>query len=48
MSNIIEIQEMIIESRKFKNKLLQEATARISSSYHDAAKYAETKNREIA
>lgn len=39
---------MIIESRKFKNKELQEATARIASIYQDAAKFAETKNREIA
>lgn len=48
MSNIITIQEMTIESRKFKNKELQEATARIASIYQDAAKFAETKNREIA
>lgn len=48
MSNIITIQEMSIASRKFKNKELQEATARISAIYQDAAKFAEVKNREIA
>ena len=48
MNNIITIQEMSIATRKFKNNELQEATIRIASIYQDAAKFAETKNREIA
>ena len=50
MSNaIISITELTpATSRKFKDPRLTEATKRIAAIYTDAAKFVDTKNREIA
>lgn len=48
-NSIISITELTTaNTRKFKDKRLAEATSRISAIYADAAKFVDTKNREIA
>lgn len=46
--NLIQISDLSITEQSFQDPRLQKATARILSIYHDAAKYADRKNREIA
>lgn len=47
-TEIITLNNMTTIDRTFKDERLAKATQRISAIYNDAAKYAETKNREIA
>lgn len=47
-TEIITLNPITAASRTFKDDRLTKATQRISSIYTDAAKYADTKNREIA
>lgn len=46
--NLIQISTLSITEQTFQDPRLQKATAKILSIYHDAAKYADKKNREIA
>lgn len=47
-NEIITLSPVTIDSREFKDPRLQKATAKIAAIYQNAAKYADTKNREIA
>lgn len=47
-SEIITLSPVTVKAAQFKDKRLQEATRKITAIYQDAAKYADTKNREIA
>lgn len=47
-NEIINLNHIDISTRNFKDERLAKATQRITSIYNDAAKYADTKNREIA
>lgn len=47
-TEIITLNNVTISERTFKDDRLAKATQRITAIYNDAAKYADTKNREIA